>query len=276
MSAAKLEMTEKLTHRITGEGEPVVLLNGGMMTFGSWEPVAAALRDRFRLLAFDFRGQLLSPGPGPSDLAGHAADVLALLDHVGWESAHLLGTSFGAEVALELAAAAPGRARSLVLVTAMDRVTPEFTAQTRAMRALVAAILAGGDRAPFLDALVDRVYSQEYREREKEQFASRGARVGELPLDWYAGTDRLLTAVADFDLTDRLHAIRAPACVVLSRADRVMEPERSLALAAALRAEVVEHPSSGHAIVAEEPAWLAAVCRDFLERQAELPAERSK
>ena len=89
--------TGVLTHRIEGEGPPVVLLNGGMMTFPSWEAFAAPLRARYRLLRFDFRGQLLSPPTPsdamPSDLAGHAADVEALFDRLGWESAHPVGAS---------------------------------------------------------------------------------------------------------------------------------------------------------------------------------------
>ena len=71
-----------LAHRLEGEGPPVVLLNGGMMTFPSWEAIAAPLRARYRLLRFDFRGQLLSPPSAadvlPSDLAGHALAVPAL------------------------------------------------------------------------------------------------------------------------------------------------------------------------------------------------------
>ena len=55
-----------LAHRLEGEGPPVVLLNGGMMTFPSWEAIAAPLRARYRLLRFDFRGQLLSPPTSPA------------------------------------------------------------------------------------------------------------------------------------------------------------------------------------------------------------------
>src|SRR3990167_6918619 len=129
-----------LAHRIEGQGPPVVLLNGGMMTFASWEPIAARLRERYQALRFDFRGQLLSPGEPPAELAGHADDVAALLDRVGWPSAHCVGTSFGALVAVELAARAPGSVRSLLLATAMDRTTPALRSQCDAMRALLAEI----------------------------------------------------------------------------------------------------------------------------------------
>ncbi|MEZ5312378.1 MAG: hypothetical protein R2862_01360 [Thermoanaerobaculia bacterium] len=45
-----------------------------------------------------------------------------------------------------------------------------------------------------------------------------------------------------------------------------MAPERSLALAEALGAEVSTHPTSGHGLVIEEPAWVADEVLRHLER----------
>jgi pimeloyl-ACP methyl ester carboxylesterase len=258
--------SDLLTHRIAGEGSPVVLLNGGMMTFPSWEPIASRLRQRHRTLLFDFRGQLLSPGEPAADLAGHADDLLALLDAVGWRSAHFAGASFGAEVAIELAARTPERVRTLTLITAMDRATDEFRRGTAEMREALAEVRGGGERGRFYDVLVEGVYSKGYRSAQAETLAARRAAVDQLPLEWFEGVDALLDAVADFDLTDRLARIRAPALVVIAGDDRVMAPERSVAMAAARGAETVVHPTSGHALVAEEPAWLAEVCLEFLSR----------
>ena len=256
-----------LAHHIEGEGPPVVLLNGSMMSFPAWEPVAARLRERYRVLRFDLRGQLLSLGTPPTTLAGHAGDVAALLDHVGWSSAHLVGTSYGALVAIELAALSPERVGSLLLITAMDCATPAFRRETAATRAALAEVLAGGDRGRFFDYVVDGAYSAGYREREAATLAARRGLVDRLPLAWYEGILGLVDAVDDFDFRERLRAVRAPALVVLARGDRMMDPERSRALAAALGAELVEHASSGHALVAEEPAWVAEVCLDFLDRR---------
>lgn len=255
-----------LAHRLAGEGSPVVFANGGMMTFPSWEPIAGRLRERHATLLFDFRGQLLSPGPARRSLGEHADDLVALFDGLGLESAHLLGASFGAEVALELAARNPERVRSLTLVTAMDRATPAFRVGSDELRASLAEVLSGAERGRFYDVLVEGVYSAGYREREAETIAARRAQVDRLPLEWFAGVDGLLDAIEDFDLTGRLRDIRCPALVVIAEDDRVMDRERSEALALALGAEVAVHPTSGHALVAEDPAWLAQVCLDFLAR----------
>lgn len=253
-----------LTHHLEGEGPPVVLLNGGMMTYPAWEPVAARLRQRHRVLRCDFRGQLLSPGEGPAGLAGHAADLAALLDHVGWTAAHLVGTSFGALVALELAASRPERVASLVAVTAMDRETPEFRRDSETMRGILASIRAGGDRGEFYDRLVEGVYSADYRRAEAALLAARRTQVALLPAAWYEGVDRLLAALEGFDLTPRLSAVRCPALAVLAGDDKIMDEGRARALAAAIDAPIVVHPTSGHGLAAEDPEWLAGVVLDFL------------
>jgi len=260
-----------LAHRLEGEGPPVVLLNGGMMTFPSWEAIAAPLRARYRVLRFDFRGQLLSPAASPAaipaDLAGHAADLAALLDRLGWGSTHLVGASFGAEVALEFAAGMPERVRSLVAITAMDRETPEFRRGSDEMRALLAHRADDGDATAFYDLLVEGVYSRAYRQAEAATLEARRAQTGLLPASWFAGVDRLLAALEEFDLTPRLGRIHCPAMVLLAADDRIMDGERARALAAAIGAEVAVHPTSGHALVVEDPDWVTAACLDFLARQ---------
>jgi pimeloyl-ACP methyl ester carboxylesterase len=256
-----------LAHLVSGDGPPLVLLNGGMMSFPAWEPLAAPLRERFRLLGFDFRGQLQSPGTPPPDLLGHARDLVALLDSLGWESAHLLGASFGGLVATEVAAAFPGRVRSLVVVTAMDRETPAFREGSDEMRRVLADVRSGGDRGRFYDLMLEGVYAERFLRQEAATFAARRAQVDKLPLAWFEGVDSLLASLEGFDLADRAAGVRCPALVVIAGEDRVMAPERSRALARALGAEVVEHPTAGHGLVAEDPSWLAGVALDFLARR---------
>lgn len=258
-----------IAHQVEGEGPPLLLLNGGMMTYASWEPVAAVLRERWQVLRCDFRGQLLSPaapGEGDGSLAGHAEDLLALLEARGWEKAHVVGTSFGAEVSLELASRHPQRFRSLTLITAMDRETPEFRRGNQNMQGILQSILAGGPRQPFWDALLAEVYSAGYLAREAEIMAARASKIDVLPPAYFAGIGRILREISGFDFSGRLARWPFPALVVIAGDDQVMAEERSRALAAAVGAEIAVHPTAGHGLVAEEPEWLAAICHEFLER----------
>ncbi len=256
-----------LAHRLDGEGETVLLLNGGMMSIASWEPVAQRLQGRYRLLRCDFRGQLLVPGAAHPELDGNVDDLVALLDALALERVHVLGASFGAEVGLLLAALHPERVCSLVAVTATDYATEPLLRGTERLRRVVEDIRRGGDRGRFHDALVAEVYSADYLRSHREELEARRDQMAALPEVWFEGLEGILACTETLDLRPYLVRIRCPALVIIAGDDGVMPVERSRSLAAAIGAEVAELAGSGHALVAEEPEWLVERCLAFLDHQ---------
>ncbi|HET9771427.1 MAG TPA: alpha/beta hydrolase, partial [Acidimicrobiia bacterium] len=99
-------------------GVPVVLLVHGITgSHRSWTPVARHLGDAVSVLAPDLRGRGESSGlAGPYGMAAHAADLVAVLDHVGCPRAVVAGHSMGGYIVARLAAEAPGRLSAAVLV----------------------------------------------------------------------------------------------------------------------------------------------------------------
>lgn len=274
-----------LAHTVQGPegGEPVLLLNGGMMSYGAWEPVIRPLLDtgRYRTLGCDLRGQVLSPGTPPPTLDGQVEEVVRLLDSLGLAGTpvHVLGTSFGGETGLLLAATRPERVRSLAAVTVTDFLDEEMREGVAASRRRIAEILAGGGRSDFQDAVAEEVYSERFR-RENESFlAAARERLERMPREWFEHLDGILASYAAVDLRPVLGEIRCPVLIVIAAHDRVMPPERSRALARTLvkalppeaRVEVAVHPASGHALVVEHPDWLAARYLEFLDRLSRVP-----
>ncbi|MEW6337616.1 MAG: alpha/beta fold hydrolase [Acidobacteriota bacterium] len=258
-------MTAPLAHRVEGAGEPLLLLNGGMMSIAAWDEIAAVLAAGHRVVRCDFRGQFLSPGPAHRTLDDHAADVAALLDALRIDSAHVVGTSFGAEVGIVLAARHPERVRSLVAATAFDRATPAMTRLAHDLREACREAAAGGDGGRMFDAMLPVTYSDRFREANAEMLDTRRGRVAALPPSWFAGVDGLLATVEDLDLRPLLGGVRCPVLVAVAGLDLTAPPERGRALAAALPgARLVEVPDSGHALVVEQPARFAAICSEFL------------
>jgi pimeloyl-ACP methyl ester carboxylesterase len=107
----------QLEYEVTGSGEPVLLISpvlaDGFLPLVS-EP---ALADRYELIRYHKRGWAGSTHtPPPVSISDHAADAVALLDHLGIRRAHIAGHSSGAAVAAQLALDCPQMVRTLILL----------------------------------------------------------------------------------------------------------------------------------------------------------------
>jgi pimeloyl-ACP methyl ester carboxylesterase len=116
MPLAELPATSVFFER-RGTGAPLLLIQGMSGTSASWgEPFLRALEADFDVVAYDHRGIGRSaPWRTPFTIGDLAADALAILDHLGWKRAHVLGISMGGMVAQELALGHPERVETLAL-----------------------------------------------------------------------------------------------------------------------------------------------------------------
>jgi pimeloyl-ACP methyl ester carboxylesterase len=105
-------------HYVTGgDGDPVVLLPGWPRTWWEFHKVMPALAADRRVIAVDIRGMGESAKPaGGYDKKTMAADIAALLEHLGHERADVVGSDIGAMVAFSLAANHPDLVRTLTLI----------------------------------------------------------------------------------------------------------------------------------------------------------------
>ncbi len=97
-----------------GAGPAFFLLHAGVSDRHMWDPQWAWLRERFRVLRWDWRGHGDTPHvPGPFS---YADDVLRIMDALGVEQGACMGCSFGGGIALRIALDHPERVERLVLV----------------------------------------------------------------------------------------------------------------------------------------------------------------
>jgi pimeloyl-ACP methyl ester carboxylesterase len=106
-----------------GDGSPLVLLHGGMLSIDqNFAGLIPTLARKHRVIGIEMQGhgrtadidREITP-------AALASDVVGMLDHLGIDRAHVLGHSMGAAVALELAVNHPDRVRSVVPISASVR-----------------------------------------------------------------------------------------------------------------------------------------------------------
>ena len=102
----------RIYYEADGSGEPVLMVHAGVANLRMWDAQVEALKDAYRVIRHDTRGF----GRTETDAVefSNRADIAALLDHLGERSAHLVGLSRGAIIALDFALEFQDRARSLV------------------------------------------------------------------------------------------------------------------------------------------------------------------
>ena len=101
-----------------GQGEPLILLHGGMFDYRSWEAQVKAFSQHYRVISYSRRYNY--PNNNPLTAKNHSAyveagDLAAFIHKLKLGRVHLVGTSYGAFTALALAVEHPELVRSLVL-----------------------------------------------------------------------------------------------------------------------------------------------------------------
>ena len=269
-----------LAHQVDGHGEPLLLLNGGMMSFSAWDDFVPPLARRHRVVRCDFRGQLRSPGVPLAGFPGHSEDLLRLLDHLGIGTCHVAGTSYGAFAGLHLAALAPERVGSLVAMTVADRVSDGMWAEAREMVVACHEALSGGSRERVYDLISEFAFSDGWAAAHQTEISARRGLVAHLPDSWFEGLAGLLAALEGLDATSLLPRVSCPTLVLLAGDDRAMPRAGGEALAKGLaRGELAVVPGSGHALVVEKPRDTIDILLAFLARHplaGEVPDHREE
>ncbi len=255
-----------LFHRIRGQGEPVVLLNGIAMSAASWEIVGVPLKARYRVMQCDFRGQLMMPVAPPAEVKCHTDDVVATLDYLEISSAHIIGTSFGGVVGTLVAACHPERVRSLITIASADGFDEQMADEVARWRLACRRSLDGDDRGLLSDVLEPVVYSPGYVESHLDERAARRTQIAALPDIWFEGLIGLLDSAHSLRLSEELDWVRCPTMVVAAELDRFVPLDRARGLADAIegaRFEIIE--DAGHAVVVEKPDRVVELCLEFLD-----------
>ncbi|MBY3613682.1 alpha/beta fold hydrolase [Rhizobium bangladeshense] len=132
-------------YEIRGEGEPLLLLHGGLGQIEMFKPVMPVFTDHRQVIAVDLQGHGRTPlGDRPIELPAIGADLAVLVKQLGYDKLDVFGYSFGGGVALHMAANAPDQVRRLVILSApyaQNGFFPEMLPQQAAVGAGMAEIM---------------------------------------------------------------------------------------------------------------------------------------
>ncbi len=258
--------TSRLQYEIYGSGPPLLLLAG--LAFGPWcwfKQIPTFAR-HFQVITIDSRDVQSSANPAAYSVAGFAADAAALLERLGIERAHVLGTSFGGFVAQELALGRPSLVDRLVLVCTSYGGRKSSTMSWQTM----AAMLGWGADDHFDAARrgLEAATSPTYREACGEEFAQLVRwRLSDSPSRTSYWAQML--AGARFDAHGRVRGITAPALILHGSEDRVVPVSNAVALSREIpRARLRILDGAGHLVFLDGAGHLV-----FIERAEEVNEE---
>lgn len=259
---ARLEVNGIQIHwEALGDGEPVVFLNGVLMTTQSWRLQTSVISRRYRCIMHDFRGQLRSDKPlQPWTIEEHARDLEALLDHLDIDSCHLVGTSYGGEVGMLFATTCPERVKSLSVISSVNEVGPDVDRTVAEWRR--AALEAP---ETLYRIMLPTTFSPEFASLNPKLIRQGEERLRSCPPEFFPAFARLVDAFRRLDITPQLERIRSPTLVMVGEQDVLKSPRYSRIIADRIPgSELVVIPEAGHAVILEKPSEVNSCLLEFL------------
>ncbi|OQX20964.1 MAG: hypothetical protein BWK80_34915 [Desulfobacteraceae bacterium IS3] len=246
-----------------GMGEPVVFLNGIMMTVQSWYPQIQFFMKEYKLILHDFRGQLMSEKPESEySMEIHAADLKALLDRLGIRKCHIVGTSYGGVVGMIFSYTYPELVKSLSLIATFSNVSKVTSSHIESW--IEVALKCPGS---LYNIATDRVFSDRFRTEKPEYIEAARTLFKALSYDYFNSFVKLASAAGQVDIpADKIGNIRCPTLVIAAEND-ILLPECSRKIAETIPdSEFVIVPDAGHAVVIEKADVINTILYGFLSK----------
>lgn len=250
-----------------GNGNPIVLIHGLACGKRMWFHQIRALKERFRVIAYDQRGHGLSDAPSdprsysPAHLAG---DLVGVLDALEIERAAIVGFSLGGGPALAFAAAAPERVSRLVLADIGAGADNMWRSQwlSRRWTNLI-------DRGATDDLVCDMLRSEFFKRFAAQSIRSRNYMASLIRATPAIGLRNILSEVLAkrkslFRMTTVLKSLKVPTLILLGQHDNVCRAPARLLLDTIPNVSLQWIPDAGHMAPLENAPIFTSEVQKFL------------
>ena len=261
---AKINIGGKhIYYEVHGEGEALVILNGIMMSTASWTSFIDVFSENNKLILVDFLDQGRSEkmeGEYSQDL--HVESLNRLLETLKIEKIHLLGISYGGEVAQRFALRHEDKLLSLILAN-----TTSYT--NKYLKDVGEGWMHAArtyDGSKFFKATMPYIYSPEFYEKNIAWLEDREKTFGEnTEKEWYEGFIRLVRSAEDLDLREEIGKIHAPTLIMSSEHDATTPERYQEELQRKIKdSKRITIKGSGHASMYEKPYEFASAVIGFI------------
>ena len=246
----------------TGSGSETIVFSHGLLLDGTmFEEQIAHLRDSYRCITFDHRGQGRSGVTRDGyDIDTLTQDAAALIGHLHIAPCHFVGLSMGGFVGMRLAARKPQLLKTLTLLdTSADPEPIENRPKYRMLNFIARWIGLWAVVGRVMPIMFGQTFlTNESRVKEKQRWANA------IGCNNRCGITRAVSGVIDRDgCADLLGEIKMPVGIGVGDEDVATEPEKSERLHAAIAgSELVVFKGAGHSSSIETPALV----NDLIDR----------
>lgn len=261
-------MSVELNYRITGKGEPLILLHG---LFGSLENlggISRRLNDEWQIHALDQRNHGSSPHTDTMDYPVMAADVEAYMDARGLEKASVLGHSMGGKVAMQLALQSPERVSRLVIADISPvAYKPKHDAILESLKSLkLSGVRSRQDAEQQMATLVDEPATRQFLLKNLERVPENMRVEGGPMFRWRLNLSVIDACYGNLAGAPVGEGPFAGPVLFLKGADSAYIQEKHKPVIQRLfpAAELRIIQNTGHWLHAEKADTFAALCRRFL------------
>jgi len=252
----------EIFYEIRGSGPPVVLLHPFPCDHEFWNPVAAALGARYRLILPDLRGHGASEiGQGPALMAKHASDIACLLDAAGVRRAVFIGCSLGGYIFFEFWRHFRARVSALAL---LDTKAQADTPESRANRIKAAATVLEEGTEPFIESMIPKLIGRTTLAARPDLADGARAMMRRMSAEDISLVQRGMAERPD-SVAD-LKTIDVPTLIAIGEEDllsTVADGELMRQNIAGSRLKVI--PKAGHYAAYEQPELVGKMLRQFLD-----------
>ncbi|MCX4163967.1 MULTISPECIES: 3-oxoadipate enol-lactonase [Paraburkholderia] len=224
-----------------------------------WDQMAGYFRDDYTVLRYDVRGHGATAVTDTHfSIADLAHDLASLLDALGVTHTHLVGISMGGMIAQQFALDYPQRVDTLTLADTSAGTPPEG----RAVWDQRAASARNDGLAALASATIGRWLTPDFQQAHPEAVEQIREVLLQTSPQGYA---RACEALRDFDVRDRLAALRMPTLTVAGRHDTGTPPAATAAIAEAIEGARHELLDAAHLAPIEQSQRFAAMLETFLQ-----------
>lgn len=253
-------------YREYGAGEPLLMIMGLSANADWWgDRFIKRFAELYHVVAYDNRGAGRSGKPeGPYPIPLMASDAIGLMDHLGWDSAHIMGASMGGMIAQEIALEYPDRVRRLVLLCTNCGGKEQVLAAPEVYN-LLHTPREGLSDEDMARLSLPLLFPQRYIEENPQLMEEIVKNYLIAPIEpkcfvWQ------ITGVSTWSSHSRLADLRHPTLIAAGSEDVLIPPENSRILAEAIPdSRLVEMEGTGHGFQAMCPDRLAEEVLSFLE-----------